>query len=146
MTKRFLAHAGRWEIGVAMRKISAQAHDVAQRRNGTIEPIRIGSYYDTTSGTLWKDGTYYPQGTRVLVTGLHMDQGFCVRFPSLDGSDDVEEPLETWEDWEEVDFLAPEGAVERGGSLPSSVLSEAKEVLDDAEDGSHLHLHESDDD
>jgi len=30
--------------------------------------------------------------------------------------------------------------------LPASVLSEAREVLDDAEDGSHLHLHESDDD
>ena len=56
------------------------------------------------------------------------------------------EPLETWEDWEEIDFLAEEGTVERGGTLPASVLSEAQEVLDDAEDGSHLHLHESEDD
>lgn len=125
-----------------------KARVVAQRRNGTIEPIRIGTYYDTTSGTLWKDGTYYPQGTRVLVTGLHVDQGFCVRFPDLEGvqRDDEDEPLETWEDWDEVDFLAEEGTITRGGSLPSSVLSEAKEVLDDAEDGCHLHLHESDED
>jgi hypothetical protein len=28
--------------------------------------------------------------------------------------------------------------------LPASVLSEAREVLDDAEDGCHLHLHEDD--
>jgi hypothetical protein len=82
----------------------------------------------------------------VLVTGLHVDQGFCVRFPSDAGADESDEPLETWEDWEEVDFLAPEGTVERGGTLPASVLSEAKEVLDDAEDGCHLHLHESDED
>jgi hypothetical protein len=84
----------------------------------------------------------------VLVTGLHLDQGFCVRFPLEAGHayDDDDEPLETWEDWEELEFLAPEGSVERGGSLPASVLSEAREVLDDAEDGSHLHLHESEDD
>ena len=117
----------------------------AQRSDGTIEPIRIGSYYETTSGTLWKDGTYYPQGTRVLVTG-HLDQGYCVRFPVEDGAVEPDEPLETWEDWEEIDFLAEEGTVERGGTLPASVLSEAQEVLDDAEDGSHLHLHESEDD
>jgi hypothetical protein len=30
--------------------------------------------------------------------------------------------------------------------LPASVLTVAQEVLDDADDGSHLHLHESDDD
>lgn len=128
-----------------MRNTAGQAPDVAQRRSGTIEPIRIGTYYDTTSGTLWKDGTYYPRGTRVLVTGLHMEQGYCVRFPLEDGSES-EEPLETWEDWEEIDFLAPEGTVEDGDALPASVLSEAQEVLDDAEDGSHLHLHESEDD
>ena len=103
--------------------------------------IRIGSYYDTTSGTLWKDGTYFPRGTRVLVTGLHIEQGYCVQFPAVDG----EEALETWEDWEEIDFLAEEGTVEGGGTLPGNVLDEAKEVLDDAEDGCHLHLHESDD-
>ena len=120
-----------------------QAHRV-RRRDGTIEPIRIGSYYDTTSGTLWKDGTYFPRGTRVLVTGLHVDQGFCVRFPSADEAA-ADEPLETWEDWEELDFLAPEDSVELGGALPASVLSEAREVLDDAEDGCHLHLHESED-
>jgi hypothetical protein len=114
---------------------------VPRRRIQTIEPIRIGSYYDTTSGTLWKDGTYYPRGTRVMVTGLHVDQGYCVRFP-----DAGEEPLESWEDWEELDFLAPEGSIARGGELPAHVLSEAQEVLDDAEDGSHLHLHESDED
>jgi hypothetical protein len=28
--------------------------------------------------------------------------------------------------------------------VPSSVLSEAREVLDDADDGCHLHLHEGD--
>jgi hypothetical protein len=114
----------------------------SERSTGTIEAIRIGSYYDTTSGTLWKDGTYFPRGTQVQVTGLHIDQGYCVRFPAADG----EEPLETWEDWDELDFLAEEGSVEHGSTLPASVLSEAKEVLDDAEDGCHLHLHESDDD
>lgn len=115
--------------------------DVPKRRDGTIEAIRIGTYYDTTSGTLWKDGTYFPRGTRVLVTGLHIEQGYCVCFPASDGDG----PLETWEDWEEIEFLAAEGTVERGGALPASVLSEAREVLDDAEDGSHLHLHECDD-
>src|SRR5580704_10101567 len=130
-----------------MRNDSDQsARLLAQRRNRTIEPIRIGTYYETTSGTLWKDGTYYPPGTRVIVTGLHLDQGYCVRFPDAAGVLEGDEPLETWEDWEELDFLAPEGTVERGGALPASVLSEAQEVLDDAEDGSHLHLHESDDD
>ena len=129
-----------------MRNDCVQAHDVTRRRNGTIEPIRIGSYYDTTSGTLWKDGTYFPRGTRVQITGLHLDQGYCVRFPAATEGSDDDEPLEAWEDWEELDFLAPEGTIECGGSLPANVLSEAREVLDDAEDGSHLHLHESDDD
>ena len=77
----------------------------------------------------------------MLVTGLHIEQGFCVQFPADDG----DEPLETWEDWEELEFLAEEGSVERGGELPAGVLGEAREVLDDAEDGSHLHLHEADD-
>jgi hypothetical protein len=77
----------------------------------------------------------------VFVTGLHIEQGFCVRFPTeVDG-----EPLETWEDWDEADFLAEEGSVEIGGALPGSVLLEAREVLDDAEDGCHLHLHEAED-
>lgn len=111
----------------------------SNRRFGAIEALRIGTHYDTTSGTLWKDGTYHPRGTRVLVTGLHVDQGFCVRFPSVD-----DEPLETWEDWGELDFLAEEGTIEDGGALPASVLSEAREVLDEAEDGTHLHLHETD--
>ena len=54
------------------------------------EAIKIGQYYDATYGTLWKDGTYFPRGTRVLVVGMHVEQGFCVRFPAeLDG-----EPLE----------------------------------------------------
>ena len=128
-----------------MRNQCGNAHGAARRRDGTIEPIRIGSYYDTTSGTLWKDGTYYPPGTRVLVTGLHLEQGYCVRFPDAAAAED-DEPLETWEDWEELNFLAPEGTVERGGSLPANVLSEAQEVLDDAEDGCHLHLHESEED
>jgi hypothetical protein len=76
----------------------------------------------------------------VLVTGIHVEQGFCVRFPG-----DVEgEPLETWEDWDEIEFLAAAGSVECGGTLPQHVLSEAREVLDDAEDGCHLHLHEDD--
>ncbi len=75
----------------------------------------------------------------MLVVGLHVDQGFCVRFPA-----DVEgEPLETWEDWEEVEFLAEEGSVEAPPELSSTALAEAREVLNDAEDGCHLHLHES---
>ncbi len=106
----------------------------------TIEKIEIGQHYDTTYGTLWKDGTYFPRGSRVSITGLHIEQGFCVRFPAeVDG-----EPLETWEDWDELDFLAEEGSVESGGALPGNVLLEAREVLDDAEDGCHLHLHEDD--
>ncbi|HTD37800.1 MAG TPA: hypothetical protein VK669_09815 [Candidatus Limnocylindrales bacterium] len=110
------------------------------RGDGTIEKLEIGQLYDTTYGTLWKDGTYFPRGTRVSITGLHIEQGFCVRFPvEVDG-----EPLETWEDWDEVDFLAEAGSVESGGVLPASILTEAREVLDDAEDGCHLHLHEDD--
>jgi len=107
-----------------------------------IEALRIGTYYDTTAGTLWKDGTYFPRGTRVQLTGLHIEQGFCVRFPSSAG----DEPLEAWEDWDERDFLADEGTVAPGGTLPASVLGDAKEVLDEAEDGCHLHLHEADED
>jgi len=107
-----------------------------------IEAIKIGTTYDTAYGTLWKDGTYFPRGTKVLVVGLHLDQGYCVRFPAeVDGED-----LETWEDWDEVDFLAPEGTIGATGALPASVLAEAREVLDDAEDGCHLHLHEGDED
>ena len=76
----------------------------------------------------------------MTVAGLHLDQGFCVRFPA-----EVEgEPLETWEDWSEVDFLAPAGSVS-AISVPASVLAEAREVLTDAEDGCHLHLHEDGD-
>ena len=105
------------------------------------EPLKIGGRYSTTYGTLWKDGTYFPRGTEVSVVGLHLGQGFCVRFPAaVDG-----EPLETWEDWSESDFLAEDGSVERsGGEVSSAVLAEAREVLDDAEDGCHLHLHETD--
>ena len=115
----------------------------ARRPRGvrTIEKIEIGIYYDTTYGTLWKDGTFFPRGTRVLVTGLHLEEGFCVRFP-VEGD---REPLETWEDWDEADFLAEAGSVESGGALPANVMYEAREVLDDAEDGCHLHLHEGDD-
>ncbi len=81
---------------------------------------------------------YFPTGTRVVVVGLHLEQGFCVRFPAeIDG-----EPLETWEDWSESDFLAEEGSVEKASALSATVLAEAREVLDDAEDGCHLHLHE----
>jgi hypothetical protein len=76
-----------------------------------------------------------------MVTGLHVEQGYCVRFPAVDSDG---EPLETWEDWEEVDFLAEAGSVEGPGTIPASVISEAREVLDDAEDGCHLHLHEDD--
>jgi len=103
--------------------------------------LRIGERYQTCYGTLWKDGTYFPRGTRVLVTGLHLEQGFCVRFP-LEIDD---EPLETWEEWAESDFLVTEGSIDEVDDLPAAILAEAREVLDDAEDGTHLHLHESDD-
>lgn len=107
---------------------------------GTIERLQIGHYYDTTYGTLWKDGTYFPRGSRVEVVGLHLDQGYCVRFPAeVDG-----EPLETWEDWDEIEFLAEEGTVEKAAEPSQAVLAEAREVLNDAEDGCHLHLHEDD--
>jgi hypothetical protein len=78
-----------------------------------------------------------------MVAGLHLEQGFCVRFPmEVEG-----EPLETWEDWAETDFLAEEGSIEDTGEvdLSAAVLAEAREVLDDAEDGTHLHLHETED-
>lgn len=69
---------------------------------------------------------------------MHLDQGFCVRFPAeMDG-----EPLETWEDWTESDFLAENGSVAVAKPLSQNVISEAREVLSDAEDGCHLHLHE----
>ena len=75
-----------------------------------------------------------------MIAGLHLEQGFCVRFPTeVDG-----EPLETWEDWNELDFLAEDGTVDGTPDLSASVLAEAREVLDDAEDGTHLHLHETD--
>lgn len=103
------------------------------------EHLKIGESYDTTSGTLWKDGTYLPRGTRVTVVGLHLDQGFCVRFP-VDANG---EPLETWEDWSETAFLAEPGSVAPPGQpLSRAVLSEAREVLADADDGCHLHLHD----
>ena len=103
------------------------------------EALKIGGVYSTTYGTLWKDGTYFPRGTEVGVVGLHLDQGFCVRFPAtLDG-----EPLETWEDWSEVDFLAEEGSIEPPRRpLSNAVLAEARDVLSEADDGSHLHLHD----
>jgi hypothetical protein len=101
--------------------------------------IRIGEYYQTTYGTLWKDGTYFPRGTRVMVVGMHVEQGYCVRFPTT--VDD--EPLETWEDWSENDFLGDDGTIVDSVELSSAVLAEAREVLDDADEGSHLHLHEA---
>ena len=74
-----------------------------------------------------------------MVVGLHLDQGFCVRFPAeVDG-----EPLETWEDWSESGFLAEEDSISPPEQpLSRSVLNEARDVLSDAEDGCHLHLHE----
>jgi len=77
----------------------------------------------------------------VTVVGVHLDQGFCVRFPAdVDG-----EPLETWEDWSEVDFLAAQGSIEPPDvPISHAVLAEARDVLSDAEDGCHLHLHEDD--
>lgn len=107
-----------------------------------IEALRIGSNYQTTFATLWKDGTFFPRGTHVMVTGLHLEQGFCVRFPAeIDG-----EPLETWEDWSESEFLAEDGTIDRGSQLSPAVMAEAREVLDDAEEGTHLHLHDHDGD
>jgi hypothetical protein len=110
-----------------------------KKEPAAIDALRIGDHYQTTYGTLWKDGTYFPRGTRVMVAGLHLEQGFCVRFPAeVDGA-----PLETWEDWAETDFLAGEGTVAVTAELPAAVLAEAREVLDEAEDGTHLHLHEA---
>ena len=70
----------------------------------------------------------------MTVTGLHLDEGFCVRFPG-DGA------LETWEEWSESDFLAPDGSVDMRGGVSPAMLAEARAVLQDAEDGCHLHLH-----
>ena len=106
-----------------------------------LETLKIGQGYSTTYGTLWKDGTYFPRGTAVTIVGLHIDEGFCVRFPAQDGG----EPLETWEDWSEVDFLADEGSIDQPQQpLSRTVLAEARDVLNDAEDGCHLHLHDDD--
>src|SRR5579863_3982160 len=103
------------------------------------EPLKIGANYSTTYGTLWKDGTYFPRGTEVTVVGVHLDQGFCVRFPAVQDG----EPLETWEDWSEADFLAEPGSVEPPPRpLSRAVLAEARDVLSEAEDGCHLHLDE----
>jgi len=103
-----------------------------------IEPLKIGQRYQTTYGTLWKDGTYFARGTRVMLVGLHLEDGFCVRFPTDVGG----APLETWEDWSESDFLAADGSIEETAPLSAAMLAEAREVLADAEDGCHLHLHE----
>ena len=104
-----------------------------------VETLKIGRRYSTSYGTLWKDGTYFPRGTEVTVVGIHLDQGFCVRFPAAEGA----EPLETWEDWSEVDFLAEPGSVEPPPRpLSRAVLAEARDVLSEAEDGCHLHLDE----
>ena len=103
-----------------------------------IEPLKIGEHYQTTYGTLWKEGTYFPRGTRVMVVGLHLTEGFCVRFPAqVDG-----QPLETWEEWSEAGFLAEDGSIEDTEPISQAMLAEAREVLRDAEDGCHLHLHE----
>ncbi|HEY9181097.1 MAG TPA: hypothetical protein VIO32_10285 [Candidatus Baltobacteraceae bacterium] len=103
-----------------------------------IERLKIGEQYQTTYGTLWKEGTYFPRGTRVAVVGLHMTEGFCVRFPAYaDG-----QPLETWEEWSEADFLAEDGSIDDAEPISQAMLAEAREVLRDAEDGCHLHLHE----
>lgn len=76
-----------------------------------------------------------------MVAGLHLEQGYCVRFPAeVDG-----EPLETWEDWSELDFLSGDGSIAGAPEVSATVLAEAREVLDDAEDGTHLHLHETED-
>lgn len=74
----------------------------------------------------------------MVIVGLHLEEGFCVRFPAeMDGA-----PLETWEDWSESDFLVPSGTIESVAEISQSILAEAREVLQDAEDGCHLHLHE----
>jgi cytosine/adenosine deaminase-related metal-dependent hydrolase len=70
-----------------------------------------------------------------------LGEGFCVRFPA----DAEAGPLETWEEWSEVDFLAADGSVEEVEPISQAMLAEAREVLRDAEDGCHLHLHEGDD-
>ena len=72
------------------------------------------------------------------ITGLHIDQGYCVRFPG----EVAGEPLEAWEDWDELDFLAAEGTIEPAGEPSQAALAEAREVLSEAEDGCHLHLQE----
>jgi len=46
------------------------------------------------------------------------------------------------EEWSETDFLAEEGSVEPAAPLSEKMLAEARDVLSDAEDGCHLHLHE----
>ena len=76
-----------------------------------------------------------------MVAGLHLEQGFCVRFPARSG----DEPLETWEEWSDADFLTTIGSIDESANLSPMVLAEARDVLEEAEDGTHLHLHESDD-
>lgn len=52
-------------------------------------------------------------------------------------------PLETWEEWSEADFLAQDGSIDDSTPVSQTMLAEAREVLRDAEDGCHLHLHET---
>lgn len=69
---------------------------------------------------------------------MHLDEGFCVRFPAqVDG-----EALETWEAWSEREFLATEGTIPVADPLSPEALEEAQAVLGDADDGCHLHLHD----
>ena len=76
-----------------------------------------------------------------MLVGLHLEEGFCVRFPpQADGP-----ALETWEEWSEADFLAADGSIADTAPISAAMLAEAREVLRDAEDGCHLHLHEGDD-
>ena len=131
-----LIHRGKPEVAFGGEN-SASPSVPSLTGSSVIDGIKIGSHYDTTSGTLWKDGTYFPRGSRVLVVGMHIDQGFCVRFPT-----DGPEPLETWEGWEENDFLAEEGTISEGDLLTDDALDEARAMLADAEDGCHLHLQE----
>ena len=124
------------EQGIARRRRIVLKGCRGSMEERAIEPLRIGTFYHTTYGTLWKDGTYFPCGTRVQIVGLHLDQGFCLRFPvDVDG-----EPLETWEGWSEIEFLAEDGSVDGRGELSPAALDEARAVLAEAEDGCHLHI------
>ena len=79
----------------------------------------------------------------VMVVGMHVDQGFCVRFPA-EARRRAARNVGRLE--RSRTFLAEQGTVEPPSRpLSTTVLTEARDVLSDADDGCHLHLQDDED-